>query len=267
MRLYSGLSPQFVRDTVRNQIAEKLSTAFFNYYRFRPSPGEVQSWRNSLRAMAQIMQFAGLEDHGVMLEYQLPLTSKRLDCMICGRDVASTDHAVIVELKQWERCQDSTADKLVTSWIGGKLRDVLHPSVQVGQYQQYLQDTQTVFYEDESPVHLTACAYLHNYVATSDDPIRAEKFGDTMATYPLFDADGADGLSGYLKGRLGGGDGERVLQRIEASRYRPSKKLMDHVAKRSRASRHGFCSMSNWSYFRKFWGSFEPAWMRARSRW
>ena len=36
MRLYSGSSKQFIDDTVRNQIAQKLSDAFFYYYRYHP---------------------------------------------------------------------------------------------------------------------------------------------------------------------------------------------------------------------------------------
>ncbi|MFZ3386013.1 MAG: hypothetical protein WA120_02415 [Candidatus Hydromicrobium sp.] len=48
MRLYSGSSRQFIDDTVRNQIAQKLSDAFFYYYRYHPSPGEKRSWQNSL---------------------------------------------------------------------------------------------------------------------------------------------------------------------------------------------------------------------------
>ena len=40
----------------------------------------------------------------ILLEYQLPLSSKRIDCMVCGRDDGARDQAVIVELKQWERC-------------------------------------------------------------------------------------------------------------------------------------------------------------------
>ena len=58
MRLYSGSAPEFVQDSIRNQVAEKLKSAFFSYYRFNPSPNEVNSWRNSLRAMAQIVQYA-----------------------------------------------------------------------------------------------------------------------------------------------------------------------------------------------------------------
>lgn len=41
MRLYSGLSPDFIRDTTRNQIADRLRDAFFHYYRHYPSPNEV----------------------------------------------------------------------------------------------------------------------------------------------------------------------------------------------------------------------------------
>ena len=90
MRLYSGTSKQFIQDAIHNQIAEKLKNAFFGYYRYNPSPSEINSWRNSLRSISQVFQHADLLDHGVLLEYQLPLTSRRLDCMICGRDQQKT---------------------------------------------------------------------------------------------------------------------------------------------------------------------------------
>ena len=145
MRLYSGTSTQFIQDSIHNQIAEKLKTAFFNYFRFNPSPAEVNSWRNSLRSMSQIVQYANLIDHGVMLEYQLPLTSKRLDCMVCGKDGDKRDNAVIIELKQWDKCEAADGDNEVLTWLGGAKREVLHPSVQVGQYKMYLEDNHTAF--------------------------------------------------------------------------------------------------------------------------
>ncbi len=132
MRLYSGPSTHFIRDSVHNQIAEKLKSAFFRYYRFEPSRGEVQSWRNSLRATAQVFEEAGLKDHGVILEYQLPQTSKRLDCMVCGKNGQEADNAVIIELKQWEGASEAVGDKMVTTWVGGASREVLHPAAQVG---------------------------------------------------------------------------------------------------------------------------------------
>ena len=85
MRLYAGTSVNFVRDTVRNQIAEKLKNSFFQHFRFNPSPAEVNSWRNSLRAVSGVFEHAGLDDHGVILEYQLPLTSKRLTALFAEK--------------------------------------------------------------------------------------------------------------------------------------------------------------------------------------
>ena len=180
MRLYSGTSQQFVKDAIRNQIADKLKAAFFSYFRYNPSPAEISSWRNSLRAMSQVIQYAGLDNSGVLLEYQLPQSSKRLDCMLTGLDADSAENAIIVELKQWERCESSNGDREVVTWVGGAMRDVLHPSAQVGQYRAYLQDTHTAFYDGSSPISLKACAYLHNYQHDPEDELFADKFQQIM---------------------------------------------------------------------------------------
>jgi hypothetical protein len=235
MRLYAGMSEDFIRDTTRNRIAERLRDAFFAYYRYNPPPAEVNSWRNSLRAMTDILDIGALHDHGILLEYQLPLSSKRIDCIVCGRDDGARDQAVIVELKQWERCEHAEPEKVVTSWVGGRQRDVLHPSVQVGQYRQYLEDTHSAFHEAPRPIRLSACSYLHNYVSTPADPLLAPKFDDVLSTDPLFDAEAADALAAYLKDRLSQGSGRPVLQRVEESRFRPSRKLMDHAAEAIRS--------------------------------
>jgi hypothetical protein len=150
--------------------------------------------------------------------------------MVCGRDDDKNDQAVIVELKQWERCEPAEPAKLLRSWVGGRQRDVLHPSVQVGQYRQYLEDTHTAFHEGPRPIGLSACSYLHNYLIGETDPIRATKFADAIRANPLFDSDGAEALGGYLRERLAQGDGRPVLRRVEDSPYRPSRKLMDYVA-------------------------------------
>ena len=230
MRLYSGTSELFVQDAMRNQISEKLKESFFKAFRYNPSPAEVGSWQNSLLAMAAVIQQANLKDHGVLLEYQLPLSSKRLDCLITGKDRNGKDNAVIIELKQWQKSEDCDADSSVLTWLGGTKREVLHPSVQVGQYQMYLQDMHTAFYEGDKPVSLHSCAYLHNYRALSDDAIFSNKFDEPIGRYPLFTADDIDRLQEYLIKPLEKGNGVEVLKRIDEGCYRPSKKLLDHVS-------------------------------------
>jgi len=230
MRLYSGTSINFIHDTAHNQIAGKLADAFFRQYRYKPSPAEISSWRNSLRAISEVFQLTKLDDHGVLLEYQLPLTSRRLDCMICGRDSQARDNAVIIELKQWERCAPAEGSNLVMARLGGAMRETLHPSAQVGQYHQFLTDNHTAFHVGPTPINLHSCAYLHNYSAEREDPLFSGKFVPLLQRFPSFTADDVPKLETFLKGQLDGGAGIPVLQRVERSKYRPSKKLMEHVS-------------------------------------
>lgn len=230
MRLYSGSARQFLTDTAQNQIAGKLEAAFFAYYRYHPSNAEVTSWRESLRAVSLVFHEARLVDNGVILEYQLPMTSKRLDCLVCGRDQQRQDSAVIIELKQWERCQEADGENEVLTWVAGAERELLHPAVQVGRYRSYLKDTHTAFYEGGRPIALEACAYLHNYRAEKDDVLYSDKYRAAVETCPVFTMDDTAELADFLQTPVGGGAGLEVLSRIEEGQYRPSRRLMDHVS-------------------------------------
>ena len=95
--------------------------------------------------MSGVIEVASLDDHGIVVELQLPLSSKRLDCMLTGHDASDRPQAVIVELKQWTNAEPSSIEDCVTVFMGGRKRDVLHPSAQVGGYQRYLLDVHTTF--------------------------------------------------------------------------------------------------------------------------
>jgi DUF2075 family protein len=229
MRLYIGSTRQFITDAVHNQVADKLKSAFINYFRFSPSSSEIRSWRQSLGTISQVFQHNDLLDHGIILEYQIPSTSKRLDCLITGKDELENDNAIIIELKQWEKCRSADGENEVVTYVGGAEREVLHPSAQVGQYATFLEDVHTAFYEPPKPVKLSACAYLHNYRFVPDEILLTDKFSGILENYPLFSMDDVDPLSDFLKNRLRGGSGMDILRRIEDGEYRPSKKLMEHV--------------------------------------
>ena len=231
MRLYAGSTTDFVLDATQNRVARRLQSAFLAHYRYNPSHGEVRSWEESLARLGLVISAARLEDHGIFLEYQLPLTSRRLDALITGEDSQGAQNAVIVELKQWEKSSPSDADELVSTWIGGAHRDTLHPSVQAGQYRDYLADMHESFHEEPNPVALSACAYLHNYRTIEGDPILDRKFKDWITKVPLFDADRSADLQSFLGAHLENGRGLPILKRIEDGKLRPSKKFLDHVAK------------------------------------
>ena len=229
MQLYAGSTREFVHAATHNAIAARLAEAFLAHFRHRPGEAEVRSWQNSLRALSAVIEMGRLKDNGILLEYQLPLSSLRLDALLTGRD-DRREGAVIVELKQWDKADAGTAPDLLRTWVGGSHRDVLHPSVQAHNYRRYLVDTSEVF-QGETRVTLDACAYLHNYTPEAGDALFAEPSEAVRRLAPLFTGGDATALASHLAERLGAGDDGAVLDRIVQGRFRPAKKLLEHVAR------------------------------------
>jgi len=141
VHLLQGTTTEFIGEATRNLIAGKLSDRFFQHFRYRPSSSEVASWQNSLRAMSQALQLGGLTEQGILVELQLPLTSRRLDCLVTGTTSAGAPASVIVELEQWTDVLPSPIPECVVIEAHGGMCDVPHPSRQVGGYEQYPVDT------------------------------------------------------------------------------------------------------------------------------
>ena len=79
MKLYAGTTEQFRADAQMHRIAEKLRVEYVAQVGHKPAPSEVHAWQNSLMALQLLLDQAKLNDHGVILEYQLGNTSRRLD--------------------------------------------------------------------------------------------------------------------------------------------------------------------------------------------
>ena len=126
MKLYAGTTEQFMADTQLHRIAEKLRTEYVAAMGYRPSGNASASWQNSLQVLALLINQADLDDHGVPLEYQLGNTSKRLDAMLTGRSASTAENLVVVELKQWGTTTPSPADGCVETFVGQRIRRVLH---------------------------------------------------------------------------------------------------------------------------------------------
>ena len=229
MLLFKGTATSFVEETSFNRIVETMIGASMEVFGRRPGASEINSWQNSLRMMALVTERMGIADSGVAVEYQLPGTSRRLDVMYTGHNGFGIPQAVIVELKQWEKCSAGDGDKVVT-FVARRDRDVLHPSVQVDQYKQYLRDQNTAF-QDKSGLGfgLESCAFLHNYEFNDNDALLDEKFVPVIKSSPLFGKRNVPELIEFLKVNIKQGDGEKLLNRILKAPLRPSRKLLLEV--------------------------------------
>jgi len=231
MQLYAGSTTEFISDAVQHRVAEKLGDAYYEYFRFRASISEFNSWQNSLTALTAQLQYSSLLDHGIILEMQLPLSSARLDALITGHDEEENAHAVIVELKQWTHADALDIDECVLTHLGGRLREVPHPSAQAAHYRQYLEDTNSAFAtESAGAVALGACAWLHNLDDQSRESLHDGRYNTSLGEAPLFTGHDAMQFREFLRARLAAGNGMPVLDRVRGGRYAPSRKLMDHAS-------------------------------------
>src|SRR5574344_1369520 len=106
MIVYQSLKEGFLNDVVNNEIEIKIERAYRSFLGRRPSPNEVFSWSNSMQRMKNVLEDPEIaSDAGISIEFQIPLTSKRIDFIITGLDVDKREKVVIVELKQWSSAE------------------------------------------------------------------------------------------------------------------------------------------------------------------
>lgn len=126
-----------------------------------PSDGEQRSWRSSLPVLANDLIDAGLSNVEVLVEYQLPLTSKRVDAVLAGvHPKTGLPSYVIVELKQWNEADLFEGNRSLVHIGAYGDRPIQHPLEQAAGYRQYMLDFLPGLKDRQDS--LWSVAYLHN---------------------------------------------------------------------------------------------------------
>lgn len=224
MILYSASRGEFVSDVENNRIHERIRREYERRLHRRPPESEIGSWRNSMQFMATAIRLSAVpEDAGISIEFVVPLTSKRVDFILTGRDDEDREVAVIVELKQWSEVETTDLDAIVRTRLGGAIVERVHPSYQAWSYAALIEDyNETV---RERQVQLRPCAYLHNL--DRKDAIDDPRYAEHTAKAPVFLSADTKRLAGFLDRFVRKGDHDHLLYRIEHGKIRPSKNLAD----------------------------------------
>ena len=226
MIVYSASRAEFTNDVFSNQIEKKIIDAFELRLGWRAPQAEVDSWKNSMQYMNNVLLAANApEDAGVAIEYRVPLTSRRVDFILSGADRERCDTAVIVELKQWTDVTATTKDAIVETFVGGAVREVTHPSYQAWTYAALIRDFNAEIQDDG--IELRPCAYLHNCLDGST--VKSEFYREHTEKAPVFVRDDVEALGRFLSQYVKYGDTSRILYKIDHGRLRPSKNLADHL--------------------------------------
>lgn len=229
MIIYQNSVTGFQSDVDNNQIADKIEQEFIEKIGHTVSPSEKSSWNNSLYRMGTIVRLSKLPDTcWILIEYNIPSTSKRIDFLICGHDQHNQKNFIIVELKQWEKATTTDMPYLVNTFIHGNYHDVAHPSYQAYSYKHFLCDMSTAVYEKN--IHPYSCAYLHNYKAGKKEPLLDKKYAEFYLDTPIFFKDDAPKLEKFFHEYVGRGNGDTIVQDFVSSKIKPSKKFIEYVS-------------------------------------
>ncbi len=227
MLVYTATKSEFVADVQSNRIEAKILAEFQSRLGFSTGASEIAAWRNSMQYMQNVLLDDGIpDDSGVAIEYRIPMTAKRIDFILTGRDGSDRESVVIIELKQWSEATSTPLDAIVETFVGGGMREVAHPSYQAWTYAALLDDfNQEV---QNSDLRLAPCAYLHNLEDGSS--LREEHYREHLDRAPLFIRSDVDRLARFIKNYVRKGDRDDLLYRIDQGRIRPSKNLADSLS-------------------------------------
>ncbi|MBA54241.1 MAG: AAA family ATPase [Pseudomonadales bacterium] len=227
MIVYSASKREFLDDVRSNRIADAIENEVLRKLNRNSPRNEKLSWENSLQYMSQVLWDDDIPlSAGVAIEYNLPMTNRRVDFILTGKDHERNDTAIIIELKQWQEVEKTTKDAIVKTRFQHGLAETNHPSYQAWSYSALIEDyNETVRQEF---IRLKPCAYLHNMRTRTviNDPF----YSSHTEKAPVFISQDALKLSEFLKKYVKYGDSDNIMYRIEHGAIKPSKNLADALA-------------------------------------
>lgn len=227
MIVYQSTKQGFREDVFSNEIDKKILDAYVVHLGRQTSRNEILSWKNSMSYMDRILEDPEIPaDSGISIEFQIPLTSKRIDFIITGQNEEQKEQAIIIELKQWSSAELTHKDALVKTCFQHGKSETTHPSYQAWSYASIIRDFNQVVQDEQ--ITLIPCAYLHNY--PKDNIISNPCYEPYITEAPPFFQSDAQKLREFIKKFVKYGDKNDVLYKIENGRLRPSKQLADSLS-------------------------------------
>ena len=227
MILYSSSKTAFINDINDKSIIDILNNTMKEKMYHYTSESEKSSWENSLEYISEVISSSNLpDDCTIILEYNLPISSSRIDLMITGFDEQNNKKVLLFELKQWSKANivpDSNI--LLETYVGNSLRRVVHPAYQVITYRDLLCDYNK-YIQDENAL-VIPCVIMHNYVP--DNIINSSLFSKILKDVNMFYKENFNKLVDFINCSFIKGDNGQIINSIDKSEFYPSKKLQDAI--------------------------------------
>lgn len=211
-------------------LVEKLSTQMYFQLGRNPSTSEKNSWKNSIQEITELLISCDLGNTNLLIEYQLPYASKRIDVLAIGSDPKNQKPSVVAfELKQWTQMSvyENAIDAVKIDAYGENPK--LHPLAQVRAYCEYLNDFNQFI--NSNTDHVYGIAYLHNWLGPSNDALELIPPSQTGA---IFTGAQKDNLKKYLEQRIDSKYSDQYTDDFLQAKIAPTKQLMAVAAEEIR---------------------------------
>lgn len=229
MLIYQGTKTDFMSGMERDTLPNEIESLIYEKMNRKTPNREYISWENSLQYMYKVLNDKDIPSNaGVAIEYNIPLTAKRVDFILSGLNTDNSESAVVIELKQWSKINlVESNDAIVETYVGKGLRKVVHPSYQAWSYCAMISDYNENVQEKD--IKLFPCAYLHNYSKDENDVIEHPVYKKYIEKAPIFGHGDILKLRSFIKSFIKSGDNGKTLYLIDNGRIRPSKSLQDSL--------------------------------------
>ena len=229
MIIYENNKKDFFEDIKTNQISDKIKELLISNGIGNKSDSEINSWTNSLNQIRNLLDTDEIpNDIHIAAEYKIPANSKRIDCIITGYDNFGNKNAIVIELKQWNKVDDSGKSNLVKVPYNGIIRIMAHPSQQADEY-KYLLNSYSKPVNDQL-INCFSCAYLHNAEKIKNQNLLDPQKYPVINNSPIYFKDDYYSLQNKIKHLVCGGKGKEILYELDDNdNILPSKKLAKFV--------------------------------------
>jgi uncharacterized protein len=228
--IYDAPQEQFFTDVRSNKLVDIMKTHFKETSGMHIGESEYHSWGVTGDKIKNLIESSNLSNVYVSFEYQVPYTSKRIDCLLFGKNTNDRGIVVHIELKQWEKVEALDIEgNFVETYIGGSTKTVPHPSQQVEGYHDYMFGFIEVF--EENTLDLVGCSYCPNYRKNIGEGLFNPIYTKILERYPVYTHEDVELLSRRLRELLARGDGFEIFNKFMQSPVKPSKKLLESASK------------------------------------
>lgn len=222
-------------DSVKNfcdnvtSISDILNNRFKELFHKYSNSSEIDSWKNSLKYFSNILSETTIPNEcTITLEYNIPLTSNRIDLILTGFN-NKKPVIFVFEFKQWQYVNDvPESDYLVQTILNGNIQEVVHPGYQVWSYSEIIKNYNE--YIQINDIEVNVCLLMHNYIFNDDDVLLQKKYEPFMKNINYFGSNNIKELIDYLNTSLTSGDKGEIISNVDNSKIKPSFKIQTEIS-------------------------------------